>query len=155
MTLKSTDFNNKNNNLMTLFQKGDKISFEQLYDQFAPLLFSIISRLVENKKLAEQALSNAFVKIWQNRRLFSAHSGSIHSWLTRFAREAALSVSGKCASPAFGNVSLNNEDEISEKILELILVYGKTKQEVCQLLGIPSDTFTTALKSAIKSHSKH
>jgi DNA-directed RNA polymerase specialized sigma24 family protein len=155
MVIKSTGFTDKDSKVVMLFQKGDKKAFELLYDQFAPVLFSVISRIVKDGKIAELALSKAFMQIWQNRKSYCTQKGCIIVWLLQFARNAAFSLSEKRNSDNLVNFHTGSKENCSLELLDLMLIYGKTPVEVCQLLNISQDVFAAKLKSAIQiSHTK-
>lgn len=150
MLNKSTDFTDKDKEIILLFQKGDKKAFEMLYDQFAPLLLSIISRIVKDRKIAELALSKAFMQIWQNRKYYCAQKGSIIVWLIQFARNTAFSLLEKKDPDGLMNFHSGCKQSSSLELLDLMLVYGKTPIEICQLLNISQEAFAAKLKSAIQ-----
>ena len=50
--------------LIALLQKNEKGAFEFLYDRYAPALYGIICKLVEDKWLANEILKKSFVQIW-------------------------------------------------------------------------------------------
>ncbi|KAA5534591.1 hypothetical protein F0919_08190 [Taibaiella lutea] len=155
MVIKSIGFTDKDSKIVMLFQKGDKRAFGLLYDQFAPVLFSVISRIVKDGKIAELALSKAFIQIWQNRKSYCTQKGSITVWLLQFARNAAFSLSEKGNSGDPANFHTGDKENCSPELLDLMLIYGKTPVEICQLLNISRDAFGARLKSAIQiSHTK-
>ncbi|MCY7421033.1 MAG: hypothetical protein LH478_04740 [Chitinophagaceae bacterium] len=50
--------------LIALLQKIEKAAFEFLYDKYAPMLYGIICKLVEDNWLADEILKKSFVQIW-------------------------------------------------------------------------------------------
>lgn len=151
MLIKSTDFTDKDNEMIMLFQEGDKKAFEMLYDQFAPSMLSIILRIVKDQKIAELVLSKAFMQIWQNRKSYCVQKGSIIVWLLQFARNAAFLQLEKINPDTLANFQSERQENCSLALLDLILVHGKTSVEICQILNIPQEAFAAKLKSAIQN----
>ncbi|GEM_PF-1817769 len=67
------------------FANGDKAAFETLYDQYAPIVFGIMLQLTENKKLAENLLSDCFVAVWQSKNLYKPEN-SFLGWMLGIMR---------------------------------------------------------------------
>ena len=52
--------------LLVLIYKKDEKAFTYLYDMYAKSLFGIIATLLKNPEDAQDALQEAFIKIWEN-----------------------------------------------------------------------------------------
>jgi hypothetical protein len=156
MTIKLAGITDGYAETILLFQKGDKTAFGKLYDQFAPLIFSVILRIVEDRKDAETVLTRAFLQIWKNRKGYCPEKGCISIWLMHFAREAAFSFKGDRMIPAMPDFDWKQPtDDCAQKLLDMILIYGKTPEEVCSLLDMPQDILNAKLNQLFKnSHSK-
>ena len=70
----------------------DSQALEELYERYSPLLFTLINRIVENKELAEEVLSDVFVIIWQKIEKFDFKTNNVYTWLVLLARNKALDV---------------------------------------------------------------
>jgi RNA polymerase sigma-70 factor (ECF subfamily) len=65
-------------------------ALEELYDRYAPLLFTVIKKISPDQLTAEQILSEIFVIIWRKVNSFNFRSGSVYSWLVTLARNKAI-----------------------------------------------------------------
>lgn len=71
----------KDEQLMLLFQKGDKKAFEEVYDRYANHLVNFFyQKLWQNQIKAEDAAQDIFTKIISNPQLFNAEK-NFKSWL--------------------------------------------------------------------------
>ena len=76
-----------------LFQRitnRDSKALESLYDRYSPVLFTLVKRIVHDKRKAEEILSDIFVIIWQKSSSFDINSGNLYAWLINLARKKAL-----------------------------------------------------------------
>lgn len=76
-----------------LFQKisnRDSKALESLYDRYSPVLYTLVKRIVVEKEIAEEILSDIFVIIWQKSSMFDINSSNLYSWLINLARNKAL-----------------------------------------------------------------
>lgn len=76
-----------------LFQKisnRDSKALESLYDRYSPVLYTLVKRIVVEKEIAEEILSDIFVIIWQKSSMFDISSSNLYSWLINLARNKAL-----------------------------------------------------------------
>jgi RNA polymerase sigma-70 factor (ECF subfamily) len=73
---------------------GDHDCFSQLYERTHLHLFGIAVRLLKSEQLAEDAVQDAFVKVWNRAESYRAadavHEGHALAWLTSIVRNRAL-----------------------------------------------------------------
>jgi RNA polymerase sigma-70 factor (ECF subfamily) len=69
---------------------GDRGAFRALYDQAAPKLFGVTLRILGSRAEAEEALQEAFVKIWGNAGRYQSGRGSPVGWMISIARNQAI-----------------------------------------------------------------
>ena len=55
--------------------QGDRRSFEQLYERFSGVLFSIAYRMLNSQEAAEDVLQDVFVQFWKKAPLFDPTRG--------------------------------------------------------------------------------
>lgn len=76
--------------------RGDHGSFSQLYERTHLHLFGIAIRLLRSEQQAEDAVQDAFVKVWNRadsyRAVDAQHEGHALAWLTSIVRNRALDV---------------------------------------------------------------
>jgi RNA polymerase sigma-70 factor (ECF subfamily) len=69
---------------------GDPSALRHLYDLQAPRLKGLALRITRNDALAEDALHDVFLHIWQEAHRFDPARGHVRGWLTTLVRFRAL-----------------------------------------------------------------
>jgi RNA polymerase sigma-70 factor, ECF subfamily len=69
---------------------GDRRAFQSLYRAASPHLFSLLLRMLKRRDLAEEALQDCFVRIWQKAHTYAPERGAPLTWLMTIARYRAL-----------------------------------------------------------------
>ncbi|HMV39263.1 RNA polymerase sigma factor [Plasticicumulans sp.] len=69
---------------------GDGAAFRHLYELCAPRMLGVALRILVRRDRAEDAVQEAFVKVWQRASDYSATAGSPLAWLTAIVRHQAL-----------------------------------------------------------------
>ena len=67
-------------------------ALRQLYDKTAPQLLACMVRILKRRALAEEALQDVFVSIWQRASQFESRRGRPRAWLMSIARYRAIDV---------------------------------------------------------------
>jgi RNA polymerase sigma-70 factor (ECF subfamily) len=70
--------------------KQDSDAFRRLYDHAAPKLFGFLLRILVKRELAEEALQESFVNIWNNAASYQSHLASPMTWMTTIVRNKAF-----------------------------------------------------------------
>lgn len=70
----------------------DSKALEQLYDRYAPILYSLIKKIVTDKESAEEILSDVFVIVWRQIDQFDFTTNNIYTWLITLSRNKAIDV---------------------------------------------------------------
>ncbi|WP_319498778.1 sigma-70 family RNA polymerase sigma factor [uncultured Cohaesibacter sp.] len=68
----------------------DRSAFSALYEATSAKLFGICLRVLKDRAEAEEALQEAYVKVWNNASRFSITANSPISWLAAIARNNAI-----------------------------------------------------------------
>lgn len=76
--------------LLSAVAQGDKDSFADLYQQSSSTLFAVSLRLLKRKELAEEALQEAYVRIWHNANQYQQGQGTVLTWMISIVRYRAL-----------------------------------------------------------------
>lgn len=76
--------------LLSRVAAGNKQAFEQLYKATSGQLYAVSLRILVRKELAEEAVQEAFVKIWHNAGDYQTGSGTVLTWMISIARYRAL-----------------------------------------------------------------
>jgi RNA polymerase sigma-70 factor (ECF subfamily) len=76
--------------LMLRSAEGDRSAFRALYERTAPKLLASARRILTSKTAAEDAVQEAYVRIWQRAADFDPAIASPVAWMTTIARYAAI-----------------------------------------------------------------
>ena len=76
--------------LLSATAKGDKKAFAELYNATSGKLYAISLKMLKNKALAEEALQDAFIKIWHNASDYQSSKGVVISWMISIVRYRSL-----------------------------------------------------------------
>jgi len=68
----------------------DSKALEQLYDRYSPILYTLIKRIVDDKEVAKEVLSDVFVIIWKKIDQFDFKTNNVYTWLITIARNKAI-----------------------------------------------------------------
>src|ERR1700712_405406 len=69
---------------------ADADALERLYELASPLLFACLTRMLRRRALAEEALQDVFVSIWQRAGQFETARGRPMAWMMSIARYRAI-----------------------------------------------------------------
>jgi RNA polymerase sigma-70 factor (ECF subfamily) len=69
---------------------GDRSALESLYTRVAPILLAVLIRMLRRRDVAEDALQDVFVSVWQRARQFDPIRGRPLAWLVSMARYRAI-----------------------------------------------------------------
>jgi RNA polymerase sigma-70 factor, ECF subfamily len=76
--------------LLARVAMGDRDAFSVLYDATSAKLLGIALRILKDRDAAEDALQEAFIKIWHKADSYSANGLSPMTWLITVARNTAI-----------------------------------------------------------------
>jgi RNA polymerase sigma-70 factor, ECF subfamily len=68
----------------------DQAAFRALYDQTSPIVFARLLRMLRRRSVAEEALQDVYVRIWQRAGQFEAGRGKALAWMVTIARYCAI-----------------------------------------------------------------
>lgn len=69
---------------------GDRAAFRALYDATSAKLFGVCLRVLNNRAEAEEALQEAYIRIWQRADRYAADGRSPMTWLITVTRNIAI-----------------------------------------------------------------
>lgn len=78
--------------LLSRVHLRDRAAFAELYRLAAPKLFGICLRILKDRHEAEDALQEAFVKIWNNADHYVSGMASPQAWMNAVTRNHAIDV---------------------------------------------------------------
>lgn len=76
--------------LMQKVANYESRALEVLYNRYAPIMFSLVRKIVGDEKNAEEILIDIFVMIWRKIHLFDQKSSNAYTWLITLARNKAV-----------------------------------------------------------------
>lgn len=163
---------------MALLRKGDPFAVEMMYDLFAPMLYGVALKLVQNETKAEDLIQKVFLHFYNNHSSFDETKQNIYLWLvsitTTYAQEKVHLVSHfQNQKPLFyvntdvGEKILDSpplfkdsEEEVvfinadQKNILDLVFFGGKKISTVAKSLGMDENKIKKLLHEAVKNHRK-
>src|SRR6478672_550172 len=96
---------------------GDRIAFKVLFERTSAKLFSSIRRILVNQAAAEDAVQDAYVRIWRRAGDFDASVASPIAWMTTIARHAAIDMARR-GSERVSAASAEVDPELMERLAD-------------------------------------
>lgn len=69
---------------------GDIVAMDVLYSRYGGLAYSLALRIVGDRARAEDAVQDAFVRVWKRISTFDVARGSLRTWLLTIVRNCAI-----------------------------------------------------------------
>ena len=162
--------------LVMLLRDQDQTAFSYLYDNYAAALNGIIYRMVDEQQLAEDILQEAFLKIWNNFKLYDSSKGRLFTWMINITRNLTIDTlrskgykkqqkisqdENSVSSYQDKSFSAEKYDTIGLRkqllnlkpdqkiIIDLAYFNGFTQEEISKEMGIPLGTVKTRMRTAI------
>ncbi|WP_194776076.1 RNA polymerase sigma factor [Pararhodonellum marinum] len=162
--------------LIAGLRSRDRKTIEYLYEKYSRALFAVISRIIQDKDIAEEVFHDAFVKITKNMERYDASKGRLYTWMANICRNAAID---KTRSKEFSNAGKTNSiddyvygmasesgtseivdgigvsellDRLSEEqrfVIECIYFKGFTHSEIAEEFDIPLGTVKSRIRAGI------
>ncbi|MEJ8803884.1 RNA polymerase sigma factor [Pontibacter sp. H249] len=76
--------------LIASIRQGRQEALGKLYDAYAPMMLGVITRIVQDKEVAEEVLSETFVAIWSRIGIYNSSKERLLTWGLAIARGIAL-----------------------------------------------------------------
>lgn len=76
--------------LLSATAQGDRQAFAELYQLSAGKLYAISLQMLQRRDRAEDAVQEAFVRIWHNAGDYQQEKGTVLTWMISIARYRAL-----------------------------------------------------------------
>jgi RNA polymerase sigma-70 factor (ECF subfamily) len=167
--------------LIEKMMAGDEAALSTLYDRYSPMLFGMLTRILNDRQAAEEVLQDIFLQVWRNGAQFDASRGSMPAWLMVMGRNRAISrLRGRRDREVLEEnegdfagtfVSTQNiEEEASRaqmarnvsaalaqlpkeqrQAVELAYFEGMTQSEIAVRTGTPLGTVKTRVRTAMQS----
>lgn len=152
----------------------DRAAFQQLYELMSSHLFGVALRILHTRSLAEEALQDAFIQIWQKAGDYRADKAQVNTWMTSITRYRALDMLRKTGreqplddelaavmeDPAPGPAQLSESkdldlcmDELQDQQRECIAlayVEGYSHQELAVRMDTPLGTVKSWIRRGLQ-----
>lgn len=69
---------------------GDRGAFESLYRHTSAHLYALALRILRDESLAQEAVQDAYIQIWQKAETYRESRGAVSTWLGSIVRYRAL-----------------------------------------------------------------
>src|SRR5262245_52052620 len=164
--------------LIARVARGDRLAMHTLYRRHERRVFRFILRMVGDRCLAEDVLSEVFFEVWKKAAHYEGRS-AVSTWLLGVARHKALTAAAAKARPyealdgdAAINVADPNADQAEallegerrvilrhclaalsaehREIIDLVYYQEKPIKQIADLLAIPENTVKTRMFYARK-----
>jgi RNA polymerase sigma-70 factor, ECF subfamily len=157
----------------------DSAALQRLYELVAPLLFACLKRMLRRRSVAEEALQDVFVTVWQRAAQFDAARGRPMAWLMSITRYRAIDLLRRerlapALMPELPEPVAPGEEHGGDEAawlpggallerclallspqqrdcLQLAFVAGNSHQDIAQLLGSPLGTVKSWIRRALQS----
>jgi RNA polymerase sigma-70 factor (ECF subfamily) len=123
--------------LLARIADGDRPAFGRLYDLTSNRLFAVVRRILRRPELAEEALQEAFVRVWQKANLYDAAQARPMAWLATIARNQAIDLRRR-SSERTGDELNENDDNQAAVLPEAELALELKRLRDCLSL-LPED----------------
>lgn len=178
---RATEFDEKLQGLLGRCAAADADALQRLYVLVSPILFACVTRILRRRALAEEALQDVFISIWQQAGQFSAMRGRPMAWMMSIARYRAIDLLRReryaptlvAELPERRSVDVQSESEagsaawlpsselmerclalLSEmqaRCLELAFVDGSSHEDIARLVGSPLGTVKSWIRRGLRS----
>ncbi len=162
--------------LVLRLQQQDQVAFSYLYDNYAAALNTVICRMIDDHKLCEDVLQEAFLKIWNNFNSYDKTKGRLFTWMLNLTRNLTIDTlrskgykkQSKISSDENSVTNLQDTTTGIDKfdsmgirkqlsnlksdqriIIDLAYFNGFTQDEIAKQLNIPLGTVKTRMRAAI------
>ncbi|MEM6343988.1 MAG: sigma-70 family RNA polymerase sigma factor [Bacteroidota bacterium] len=163
--------------IINLLAAKDQEAIKMIYEQYGRTLLGVMMRILGEQSMAEDALQEAFVKVWKYAVRYDRKKGRLFTWLLNICRNTAID---KKRSAGFKmrqairsegsvvNITDSqqtytfNPDQIGirdwvkklnpehKAAIDIVYFSGYSHREAAEHLGIPLGTLKTRIRTALK-----
>nr|WP_281413527.1 sigma-70 family RNA polymerase sigma factor [Microvirga antarctica] len=159
--------------------RGDRSALRSIYDLEAPRMLGVAMRILRRRALAEEAVHDTFMQVWQRAGSFDPQRGNARTWLYAVLRNRSLNIlRGESRTDLvedFEPMGLVSDEEGPEAVLlrlsdsgrlksclerleparrqaiTLAYIHGLTHGELAGRLGIPLGTVKSWIRRSLTS----
>lgn len=144
----------------------------QLYDKYSSPLYGVIRRIVNDDEIAQDALQDAFVKIWKNFNNYDENKSQLFTWMYAIARNTALDHQRKINKSYTDDIQkqvdnvllstsmnedamdirekLNNIESKYKEVIDALFFQGYSQREWSKESGTPLGTIKSRLRVGMR-----
>jgi RNA polymerase sigma-70 factor (ECF subfamily) len=160
---------------------ADSKALQRLYELVSPILFACVTRILRRRALAEEALQDVFISIWQQAGQFTAARGRPMAWMMSIARYRAIDLLRRerraptlvAELPERSSIAAEAEpqgetaawlptselmepclallSDMQARCLELAFIDGSSHEDIARLMGSPLGTVKSWIRRALRS----
>ena len=176
-----TEFDEQLQSLLGRCAAADADALQRLYALVSPILFACVTRILRRRALAEEALQDVFISIWQQAGQFTAIRGRPMAWMMSIARYRAIDLLRRerfaptlvaelperrttddepdsepssvawLPSAELMERCLALLSDVQTRCLELAFVDGNSHEDIARLMGSPLGTVKSWIRRALRS----
>jgi RNA polymerase sigma-70 factor (ECF subfamily) len=176
-----TEFDMQLQALLGRCAAADADALQRLYALVSPILFACVTRILRRRALAEEALQDVFISIWQQAGQFTAVRGRPMAWMMSIARYRAIDLlrrerfaptfvaelperrsdDAESASEGGSAAWLPSSDlmercltllsDMQARCLQLAFVDGNSHEDIARLVGSPLGTVKSWIRRGLRS----
>jgi RNA polymerase sigma-70 factor (ECF subfamily) len=176
-----TEFDEQLQSLLGRCAAADADALQRLYALVSPILFACVTRILRRRALAEEALQDVFISIWQQAGQFTAIRGRPMAWMMSIARYRAIDLLRRerfapvlVAEPRERRTTDDEPDserssaawlpsgelmerclallsDMQTRCLELAFVDGNSHEDIARLIGSPLGTVKSWIRRGLRS----
>lgn len=165
--------------LIAACARRESVALRRLYTLASPKLFGCMVRILRRRALAEEALQDVFVSIWQRAAQFDASRGRPWAWLISIARYRAIDVLRNERVELYREAELEDLPDLAvlpevagadsrftaealtrclgslsldqRRGIELAFINGRSHAQIAQTVGQPLGTVKSWIRRGLKS----
>lgn len=172
------DFEARLQDLLARCAAADGAALERLYVLASPMLFACLIRMLRRRSLAEEALQDVFISVWQRAGQYRRERGRAMTWLISIARYRAIDLlRHERLAPALVAELPERAEEVPEtaepvswlpgaallerclelltpeqrRCLELAFVGGDSHQDISQRTGSPLGSVKSWIRRGLQA----
>jgi RNA polymerase sigma-70 factor, ECF subfamily len=173
------EFDEQLTGLLRRCASADGLALQRLYELTSPMLLALLIRMLRRRAVAEEALQDVFVTIWERAGQFRPERGRAMTWLMSIARYRAIDLLRReHVAPVLAMDFPDNAvdaDAAQEpdadplpraallerclgllspqqrRCLELAFVGGNSHMDIARLIGSPMGTVKSWIRRALQS----
>lgn len=119
--------------LVMEIRRGDEAAMACFYDRYAPVMYSVLLRVLHHPSSAEDLLEDIFLGVWSHPEELLGVRGSLGAWLAILARNRAIdALRRRGAREMVADISMAAMYDLSSEA-ERQAIAGNTREAIAQL----------------------